>query len=61
MKGYINERGKFIAPCITCKYKDYLYIEQPCSKCVDVVDIIFEMKNEEKNFRNYTPDETTGL
>lgn len=61
MKGYINEQGKFIPPCITCKYKDYFYFEQPCFECVDIVDIINEIKNEKKNFRNYTPDETTGL
>lgn len=57
MKGIINEQGKFVKPCNTCKYKDYHYFENPCVKCVDVIDVIFETKDTEKDFKYYTPQE----
>ena len=55
MKGKINEQGRFIKPCNTCEYKDYHYNERSCSKCVDIIDIIFNTPNDKKDFKNYTP------
>lgn len=55
MRGYINEQGKFVKPCKTCEYKDYHYGENPCAKCVDIMDIILKTRDVEKDFRNYTP------
>lgn len=57
MKRKINEQGRFIKPCNTCEYKDYHYFENPCVKCVDIIDVIFKTKDTEKDFKHYTPQE----
>lgn len=38
MKGYIDEQGRDMPPCGTCKHKNKMTVESPCYNCVDAVD-----------------------
>lgn len=55
MKGYIDEQGRDMPPCGTCKHKDKMTIESPCYNCIDAVDLALHKPNSESNFFYYSP------
>lgn len=53
MKGYVDEKGRDLPPCNTCKYKSKMTIEAPCYSCIDLVDLALHKPNSETEFANY--------
>lgn len=59
MKGYIDEHGRDMPPCGTCKYKSKMTVEGPCYNCIDAVDLALHKPNCESNFFYYSPIDPT--
>ena len=53
MKGYIDEYGRDVSPCRTCKHKNKMTVEEPCYSCIDICDLALHKPNHETEFASY--------
>lgn len=56
MKGYIDEKGNDRTPCVTCKHRNKITVQEPCYSCIDNIDLALHKPNHETEFTHYEFD-----
>lgn len=58
MKGYVDSNGFDRPPCISCKYKSKMTVEEPCYSCISVICLALHKPNCETEFASYEKEES---